>query len=137
CSRKISAVSKSNKTGVIVIETALFMGVERFNPLKNISIFNTIPKMAHAIIRNQSPGAIFSDFENALTIQKSNAAPPTLKTIKPNGWIIWGIRPLATVWFIPYMVSVAVAASMANIRLSINWDELIFWLRQRFLGCSL
>src|SRR5690554_7885063 len=49
----ISAVNNNNNTGVMVIETALLIGVERLSPLKNISIFRTIPKTAHAPIRSE------------------------------------------------------------------------------------
>ena len=96
-SRRITAVSTNNRMGVIVIETALFIGVDRLNPLKNINMFSTIPKMAHAKMRHQSLVSIFSDFVNKLKIQKRIAAPPTRRTINPKGWITCGIKPLAMV----------------------------------------
>ena len=44
----------SNKTGATVITTLLLIGVDRLRPLKNIVMFNTMPKKAHAIMRIQS-----------------------------------------------------------------------------------
>ena len=51
----------NSNTGAIVITTELFIGVDRLNPLKNIVMFKTIPKKAHAIMRYQSLLSTFSE----------------------------------------------------------------------------
>jgi len=69
--------------GETVMSTALFMGVERDRPLKNMSILMTIPKMAQLKIRNQSFFSIRSLGAQKLISQNKIAAPETRSRINP------------------------------------------------------
>ena len=95
----MSKIAENIKTiiGEIVIITELFTGVDNSRPLKNASIFTTIPKKEQAIKRGQSFFLIFSGFIKKLTTQKRIAAPETLSNINPNGVMYIGITFLAIV----------------------------------------
>lgn len=101
--------------GEIVIITALFMGVERLSPLKNINIFITIPKIAHAIILGQSSFFIRSLGPLKLISRNKRKAPLTLKKIKPNGLMYAGITSLAIIWLRAYIVLAPKAARIASV----------------------
>ena len=68
--------------GERVIMTELLTGVDNSKPLKNASIFITIPKKEQRIILGQSFLSILSDLINKLTVQNNNDAPITRKRIK-------------------------------------------------------
>ena len=87
--------------GVVVTRTALFIGVDKSNPLKNASILIAMPKSEHNITRPQSFRSIFSFGPKKEILQNKMEAPNTLSIIKPKGVIYVGITPLAIVWFNP------------------------------------
>lgn len=78
---------KNTKIGEIVIIIELLIGVERLNPLKNMSILMTIPKIAHKKIRFQSLKAMRSFGPHKLISQNKIEAPTTLKKMNPKGLI--------------------------------------------------
>ena len=67
----------------MVIKTALFIGVESDNPLKNIFMLTTMPKRAQPIKRTTSFLLIFSLGNQKLMSQNKMAAPKTRSKINP------------------------------------------------------
>ena len=70
--------------GVMVISTALFMGVESSMPLKKQSMLTTMPKSAQSSILGTSARSIFCCGIKRLTNQNKIAAPKRRTCTKPN-----------------------------------------------------
>lgn len=71
--------------GVMVINTALFMGVDSSSPLKKTNILITIPSMAQITILPQSLRSILSLGLKKEIPQNNTDAPETRNKINPKG----------------------------------------------------
>ena len=85
-SRSFMRIAENTNTnmGVMVMSTALLMGVESSIPLKKQSMFITIPKSAQSSIFGKSARSIFCCGIKRLTSQNKLAAPKRRTCTKPK-----------------------------------------------------